>query len=647
MNSLILACQFLPLLGLLLILVLGTSEKRIATLSFWFTHAMGVSILGLLATWAFHGFPAHEYLWLTLYHEADYHFHLLFYLDAVGATYLFCTWVIFSVIVRYCRYYLHRETGYKRFFLTIFAFVFGLNLVILSGSLDMLFAGWEIVGIASFLLIAFYRTRQQPIRNALRAYSIYRFCDIGLLLGALLGDLLFHGNNHFSELSSTLGHNALSGLNSVGLFTLSLFLLLAACGKSAQFPFCFWLPRAMEGPTPSSAIFYGALSVHLGVFLLLRTRTIWEFELASRAIVIIIGLLTVIVASLSEKAQSSIKGQIAYSSIVQVGFMFMELGFGLEALVLVHFLGNAFLRCYQLLVSPSVVAHLLRVEGAADAGLTIKNPFMASSLPHVLRESLPDVLRNTLHVCALQEFNLEVIVRGILWAPLIRAGKAIDAIALWRKLTVGSAVLLIGGLLVETGWLQRDILAVPMALGMFMASLSAFAEKRNVYRVWNAVGLSGFLAGTVAWFASDTAGNGVDLFLGGVIPAWLIGWMTLLLILRGENFAETPFRYRAMSVRKPALALTLFLCFLGLVSFPITPAFIGQDLLIFHVSHEYPWIVVLFAFSFVLNGIAAAGVFQRLTMGRPVEAGDTACREDTVALWLTPRYWVTDAVPDK
>jgi formate hydrogenlyase subunit 3/multisubunit Na+/H+ antiporter MnhD subunit len=647
MNTLLLACQFLPLLGFLLILGLGTSEKRIATLSFWCTHAMGISILALLGTWAWHGFPAYEYLWLTLYEEAGYHFHFLFYLDAIGATYLFCTWIIFSVIVRYCRYYLHRETGYKRFFLTIFAFVFGLNLVILSGSLDMLFAGWEIVGIASFLLIAFYRTRQQPIRNALRAYSIYRFCDIGLLLGALLGDLLFHGNNHFSEWAGVLNHGALSGPNTVGVFTLSLFLLIAACGKSAQFPFCFWLPRAMEGPTPSSAIFYGALSVHLGVFLLLRTRAIWEFEWISRAIVVIVGLLTVIVASLSEKAQSSIKGQIAYSSITQVGFMFMELGFGLDALVLIHFLGNAFLRCYQLLVSPSIVAHLLRVEGAADTGFDIKKAFTTPTLPLALRDSLPDVLRNTLQVCALQEFNLDLIVRSLLWDPLIRAGKTINAIALWRKFIAVSAVLFIGGLVVETGLLQRDVLAVPAALGMFMASLSAFAEKRNVYRVWNAVGLSGFLTGTVAWFASDTAGNGVDLFLAGIVPAWLIGLATLFFMLRQENYAETPFRYRAMSVRKTPLAMTLFLCFLGLVSFPITPAFVGQDLVIFHTTHSYPWIVVLFAFSFVLNGIAAAGVFQRLTMGRPVEAGDMACREDTVALWLTPRYWVTEGVSDK
>ncbi|WP_255210599.1 proton-conducting transporter membrane subunit [Methylogaea oryzae] len=250
-------------------------------------------------------------------------------------------WVIFSVIVRYCRYYLHREAGYKRFFLTIFAFVLGLNMVVLSGSLDVLFAGWEIVGIASFLLIAFYRHRVQPIRNALRAYSIYRFCDIGLLLGAWFSHQILHGGNHFAELAQLFGNDTVLPANLTALFVLSWFITIAACGKSAQFPFCFWLPRAMEGPTPSSAIFYGALSVHLGVFLLLRTLPIWGFMFITRLMVFVIGLLTVIVAALSEKAQSSIKGQIAYASIGQVGFMFMELALGLESLVLLHFLGNA------------------------------------------------------------------------------------------------------------------------------------------------------------------------------------------------------------------------------------------------------------------------------------------------------------------
>jgi NADH:ubiquinone oxidoreductase subunit 5 (subunit L)/multisubunit Na+/H+ antiporter MnhA subunit len=624
MNSLLVACQFLPLLGWLLILAFGHTEKTIASISFWATHAMGACITALLAAWAFKGFPSYEYLWLMLYQHEDFQFPLLFYFDKVGAAYLFCIWVIFSVIVRYCRYYLHREAGYKRFFLTIFAFAFGLNMVVLSGYLDLFFAGWEIVGISSFLLIAFYRHRTQPVRNALRAYSVYRFCDIGLLLGAWLSDLLLHGGNHFSELASRFGGGSPPPGGYVALFALSFLLVVAACGKSAQFPFCFWLPRAMEGPTPSSAIFYGALSVHLGVFLLLRTQAIWGFVFLSRLLVFVIGLLTVIVATLSERAQSNIKGQIAYASIGQVGFMFMELSLGLENLVLVHFLGNAFLRCYQLLVSPSIVAHLLRVEGAADTDFDIKrHSSLLRSLPMSLRDTLPDVLQNTLQVLALQEFNLESGVRSILWEPLMKAGAAINAINFWRRLQVALGLLGLSWLGLQSGLLERHHVAALATLGMVATSLSGFGQKRSPFKVWNSVGLSCLLAGYATLFSSEDADNDVKVFLMGITPAWALGVAVFFMLLGGENFAETPFAYRAMAEKKPALALLLFISFLGLVSFPITPAFIGEDLLLYHVSDRHAWIVPLMAFSFVINGIAAAKVFLRLCMGRPVEIRQT------------------------
>ncbi|MDD5124197.1 MAG: NADH-quinone oxidoreductase subunit E, partial [Methylovulum sp.] len=107
MNLLLLTCQFLPLAGLLLIALLGKNEKSIAAISFWATHAMGLSILALLVVWANYGFSGYEYEWLTLYEHGSYRFPILFYLDEVSAAYLFAIWVIFSIIVRYCRNYLH------------------------------------------------------------------------------------------------------------------------------------------------------------------------------------------------------------------------------------------------------------------------------------------------------------------------------------------------------------------------------------------------------------------------------------------------------------------------------------------------------------------------------------------------------------
>lgn len=629
MNGLILTSLGLPLLGFLLIFLSDTNEQKIATISFWCSHAMGLSIMALLVLWAVAGFPNHEYQWLTLYETDDYSFPLLFYLDRVGAAFLFCTWAIFSIIVKYCRVYLHRESGYKRFFLTIFSFVFGLNLVILSGSIDILFAGWEIVGIASFLLIAFYRHRIQPVRNSLRAYTIYRFCDIGLLLGSWMSHMLFHESQHFSQLTNLFNNPAMPPAGYGSLWLVSSLILIAASGKSAQFPFCFWLPRAMEGPTPSSAIFYGALSVHLGVFLLLRTTPIWSYHYLTRLSVFNIGLLTVIIASISEKTQSNIKGKIAYASITQVGFMFMELALGLEALVLVHFMGNAFLRCYQLLVSPSIVVHLLRVEGATNAGFDIQNTTRFQFLPASLRSILPEVIYNTLYVFSLQEGNLELLVRSILWTPLKRVGAIINNTNLWLKLVYSFGSFAVVGLIIMVSGSTTKYFALPVSIFMVLAALSAFSQKHSPYSVWNAVGLSSTLAGLAIWFLNPAAWFDVVIFASGIIPAWALGMIVLAKLLKNENFAESPFTYRAFSETQPKLSLLLFLSFLGLVGFPISPAFLGEDLLLSHASSHDPWFALPITIAFVINGIAVARVFQRLCMGTPNELNTS--EEDAIA----------------
>jgi formate hydrogenlyase subunit 3/multisubunit Na+/H+ antiporter MnhD subunit len=620
MNVLLLTSQFIPLLGFLLIFLSDRNERKIAAISFWCSHALGLSIVALLTAWAVEGFPNHEYEWFTLYETGEYRFPILFYLDRVGAVYLFCVWAIFSVIVKYCRVYLHREAGYKRFFLTIFGFVFGLNMVILSGSIDMLFAGWEIVGIASFLLIAFYRHRVQPVRNALRAYTIYRFCDIGLLLGSWMSHLLFHESQRFSQLANLFDNPAMPPASYGSLLLLSWLILIAASGKSAQFPFCFWLPRAMEGPTPSSAIFYGALSVHLGVFLLLRTTPIWSYHYFTRFIVFSIGLLTVIVAAISEKTQSNIKGQIAYASITQVGFMFMELALGLETLVLIHFLGNAFLRCYQLLVSPSIVAHLLRVEGAADTDFYIKNNSSSFQfLPTSIRNTLPEVLQNTLYVFSLQEGNLELLVRSVLWEPLKRIGATINTINPWLKLLSASGIFVLFWLAILVIGVNTKYLALPISAFMVFASLSAFSQKHNPFGVWNAIGLGSILAGMAIWFLNPAAWFDVAIFTSGIIPAWILGLVVLAKLLKNDSLADSPFAYRAMAETQPKLSLLLFLSFLGLAGFPISPAFLGEDLLLSHASNHALWFALPITIAFVINGIAAARVFQRLCMGRPTE----------------------------
>ena len=504
--------------------------------------------------------------------------------------------------------------------MTIFSFAFGLNMVVLSGTIDILFAGWEIVGISSFLLIAFYRHRVQPVRNALRAYTIYRFCDIGLLLGAWMSHLLFHESQHFSELADLFNNPSMPPAGYASLWLVSTLILIAASGKSAQFPFCFWLPRAMEGPTPSSAIFYGALSVHLGVFLLFRTEPIWSYYYLTRLSVFNIGLLTVIIASLSEKTQSNIKGKVAYASITQVGFMFMELALGLNDLVLLHFVGNAFLRCYQLLVSPSIVVHMLRVEGSTDSDFYIQDSHSRFQfLPASLRNVLPEVLQNTLYVFSLQEGNLELLVRSILWHPLKSIGVWINKTPLILKLIYGCSTFALFGLVILATRSGTEYIAIPVSALMVLTSLSAFSIKHNPIGVWNAIGLSSILAGVAIWFLNPEALFDVGIFASGIIPAWILGIVVLMKLLKNDNFAATPFAYRAFAETQPRLSLLLFLSFLGLVGFPISPAFLGEDLLLSHASNQGPWFAMPITIAFVINGISAARVFQRLCMGRANE----------------------------
>jgi formate hydrogenlyase subunit 3/multisubunit Na+/H+ antiporter MnhD subunit len=282
-------------------------------------------------------------------------------------------------------------------------------------------------------------------------------------------------------------------------------------------------------------------------------------------------------------------------------------------------MGNAFLRCYQLLVSPSIVTHLLRVEGSVDGDFSITSSENMHFLPLSIRQTLPDVLQNTLYVFALQEGNLERLVKSLLWDPLKKLGGKINALAFQPKLwMLGALAILL--LFSAFGFeLANNFLAFLVAIAMVLASISAFTQKHSPVRVWNTVALSSFLAGMAVWMMNTDFWMDIVLFLSGIIPAWLLGRWALQKMLKHENFAANPFVYRAMAETQPRLALFLFLSFLGLVGFPITPAFLGEDLLLSHASDQHPWFALPITFTFVLNGIAAARVFLRLCMGRPTE----------------------------
>jgi len=325
--------------------------------------------------------------------------------------------------------YLHREPGFFRFYLLLTLFGAGVELVVLAGSLAVVFVGWELVGLSSALLIAFFHERRGPVRHGLRAFLTYRACDVGLLAGtALLGgavgsvDLVSpatQATGWTGQLGGTDWAQVPVPASAVSATTVALLLVLAVVGKSALVPASGWLPRAMEGPTPSSAIFYGAISVHLGPYLLLRSHALLDAAPAARVAVVLLGLATALHATIVGRVQSDIKNALAYASMTQVGLIVAEIGLGLNLLAIAHILGHAAVRSAQILRSPSLLHDRHHLEQA-----------MGRTLPHTgrhLERLVPVRWQPPLYRYALEGGHLDVWLRR-LSAPLARLLQAIDRV---------------------------------------------------------------------------------------------------------------------------------------------------------------------------------------------------------------------------
>lgn len=260
------------------------------------------------------------------------------------------------VIASFVQKYLHNESGYLRFFSLYALFVNGMFMVILAGTIETLFIGWEMVGLSSALLVAFFQERIVPSRNALHLWVVYRISD-GCLFTAIF--LLHH---IFGEVFfPTLLNQGLEGLynneKSFPMYLAVCLVIISAIAKSALIPFSGWLPRAMDGPTPSSAIFYGAISIHMGAFLLLRFNPLIQLFPGMAWALVGIGISTSILSTVIENTQCDMKSILAFSTLTQVGIIVAEIGLGLETLAMLHIIGNASLKTYQFLLVPSSFAH--------------------------------------------------------------------------------------------------------------------------------------------------------------------------------------------------------------------------------------------------------------------------------------------------
>ena len=344
MTALLLAVPFVPLLAALVIPVLG---KRLP--SGWVSAgATGVSLALLLAL--FGSSPKVTATWLGI---GPYTLTVGLSLDSLS--YLLALLVVgvgFLVGV-YAVGYMADEGGKPRFYSTLSFFIGAMLTLVLSNSLLLLFAAWESVGLASYLLIGFWYTQRDAKEAARKAFLMTRLGDLGLLLGWLLL-LLAVGT---TDIQSVLG--AVGTALPVGTATLAAsLLLLGALGKSAQLPLTAWLPDAMAGPTPVSALIHSATMVAAGVYLLLRLFPLYEAAPGVLTAVLWLGALTALFAALVATVQTDLKRVLAWSTVSQLGEMFFALGLGGAFAAAFHLTAQALFKSV-LFLTAGAVGHIV------------------------------------------------------------------------------------------------------------------------------------------------------------------------------------------------------------------------------------------------------------------------------------------------
>lgn len=364
--------------------------------------------------------PAGEFHVIQLGHwfvAGEHAFELTLLLDRLSTSMALLTTTACALIGHFSATYLHADRGLGRFYFLLALFAAAMLVLVLAGSIDFLFVGWELVGLTSALLIGYFYERRQPVLNGLRAFATYRVCDLGLLIGIIM---LHH---YARDLSLAPGHSVsgwISAGTHLGGYEVALvasLLLVGAMGKSAQVPFGGWLPRAMEGPTPSSAIFYGALSVHAGVYLLIRAIPLFEASPVASGLAIAVGLSTAVFSTLTGRAQSDVKNALAYATMTQVGLMFIEVGLHLPALAAVHLLGHAVLRTSQFLRAPAILHELHELQGA------LPNEFETGGALANLERRLPGRVGVFLYQRALDGFYFDAFLEHRVAAPMVRLAR--------------------------------------------------------------------------------------------------------------------------------------------------------------------------------------------------------------------------------
>jgi NADH-quinone oxidoreductase subunit L len=303
---------------------------------------------------AVHGFELHLLTWIP---AGEFQVDLGLLIDPLTACLLIVVTTIGLLVHVYSIGYMSHDPGYWRFFAYLNLFMFSMLLLVLADNWLVVFVAWELVGLSSYLLIGFWYRKRSAMLAAKKAFIVNRVGDVGFALGIMA---IFINTGAVGEATLNIResiHTLLEAgdANPIPLFVVALLVFAGAMGKSAQFPLHVWLPDAMEGPTPVSALIHAATMVNAGVYLVARANPLFASAPDAMVIVAAIGIFTAILAASIAMTQTDIKRVLAYSTLSQLGYMFAALGVGAFTAAIFHLMTHGFFKGLLFLGSGSVI----------------------------------------------------------------------------------------------------------------------------------------------------------------------------------------------------------------------------------------------------------------------------------------------------
>jgi len=344
----------LPLVGAAINGLFGKrfSRQTVSAIALGFSGAALVMALWIAAQFASLTLP-HVELLASWIRAGDFQVDFAFYLDQLSLVMLLVVTGVGFLIHIYSVGYMWGEGGFYRFFSYLNLFMFFMLTLVLASNYLLMFIGWEGVGLASYLLIGFWFTKDSAASAGKKAFIVNRIGDFGFLIALFL--MIKHfGSLNFEQVFQSVPRMAATGSEEL-LTSIGLLLMVGAAGKSAQLPLYVWLPDAMEGPTPVSALIHAATMVTAGVYMVARSHVIFDHAPQALTVVAIVGTLTALFAATIGVCQTDIKKVLAYSTISQLGYMFMACGVAAYSAGIFHLMTHAFFKGLLFLAAGSVI----------------------------------------------------------------------------------------------------------------------------------------------------------------------------------------------------------------------------------------------------------------------------------------------------